>query len=175
MTRPSAPGAIPPADAGAARVALFGRGACPDDPHTELHRQLRAVSAALPTQARIIGYVVDVGPWNGQRGSIHTTDTRRLDGHPVKGGLIDLLDRACSAHRDVDVIACIDLGRLSRRLVECVRIEGDLAHGVRVLTPDDPAITILSTARSTPRPGTAAPFSADRDRPGPADGRRDAQ
>jgi hypothetical protein len=151
MTSPATPGVIPPARARTMRVALYGRVACPDDPHTAIHRQLRAVSAALPTQARIIGYFADAGPCNGLRGSIRPTDTR---------------------HLDLDVIACSGTDWLSRQLAERLRIEDHLAcHGIRVLTFDDPAITTLGTVLSAPRPGAAPPSLSDRQVPGAADGR----
>ena len=172
MTSPVTPGVIPAAGARTVRVALYGRVACPDDPHTAIHRQLRAVSAALPTQARIIGYFAGAGPCNGLRGSIRPTDTWHLDGHPVKGGLIEPLDRACRAHRDLDVIACSDTDRLSRQLAERLRIEDHLAcPGVRVLTFDDPAITTLGTVPLAPRPGAAPPSLSDRQGPGAAEDR----
>lgn len=152
MTSPATPGVIPAARARGVRVALYGRVACPDDPHTAIRRQLRAVSAALPTQARIIGYFADAGPCDGLPGSIRSTDTWHRDDHPVKGGLIEPLDRACRAHRDLDVIACSDIDRLSRQLAERLRIEDHLAcPGIRVRTPDDPAITTLNTVPSAPR------------------------
>jgi hypothetical protein len=172
MTSPATPGVIPPARARTMRVALYGRVACPDDPHTPIHRQLRTVSAALPTQARIIGYFADAGPCNGLRGSIRPTDTWHRDGHPVTGGLIEPLDRACRAHRDLDAIACSDTNRLSRQLAERLRIEDHLAcHGIRVRAPDDPAITTLGTVPPAPRPGAAPPSLSDRQGPGAADER----
>jgi hypothetical protein len=177
MTSLVTPGVIPAAGARAVRVALYGRVACPDDPHTAIHRQLWAVNAALPTQARIIGYCADAGPCNGLRGSIRPTGTWRRDGHPVKGGLIELLGRACRAHRDLDVIACRDTAcrdtdRLSRQLAERLGIEDHLAcPGIRVLTFDDPAITTLGTVPLAPRPGAAPPSLSDRQGPGAAEDR----
>jgi hypothetical protein len=59
---------------------------------------------------------------------------------------------------------------LSRPLAERLRIDEHRAcHGVRVFTPDDPAITTLSTVPAAPRPGAAPPSLSDRARPGAAD------
>jgi hypothetical protein len=175
MTSPVTPGVSPATGARTVRVALYGRVACPDDPHTASHRQLRAVSAALSTQARIIGYFADAGPCNGLRASIRPTDTWHRDGHPVKGGLIELLDRGCRAYRDLDVIACSGTDRLSRQRAERPRIEDHLAcPGVRVRAPDDPAITTLGTVPPALRPGAAPPSVSDRQGPGAADGRAGA-
>ncbi|WP_189060255.1 recombinase family protein [Longimycelium tulufanense] len=122
-------------------MAFYGRVACADDPHTAIQRQLRVVAAALPAGATIAGCFADVGPWNGLRGSTRSTAMWHLDGRPVDGGLIDLLDRACRPDRLFDVVACSDVDRLSRRLADRVRIEENLAeHGVRVVTLDDPVI-----------------------------------
>ena len=172
MTSPGTPSVIPAARARTVRVTFSGRVAYPDNPHTASHRQLRALSAALPTQARIIGYFANPGTCNGLRDSIRPTGTWQLDGHPVKEGLIEPLDHACRAHRDLDVIACSDTDRLSRQLAECLRIEDHLAcHGIRVLTPDDPAITTLDTVPPAPRPDAAPPSLSDRQGPGAADDR----
>ena len=167
MTSSATPGVIPPVRARGVRVAFDGRVACSDDPHTAIHGQPRALSTALPTEARIIGYFADVGPRNGLRGRIHPTDTWHLEGRPVEGGLIELLACACRARGDLDVITGSDADRLSRQLSECLRIGEHLAcHGVRVFTPDDSAITTLGTVPAAPRPRTAPPSLSDRARLG---------
>ena len=129
-------------------------------------------TATLPTQAHIIEYFADAGPCDGLGDSIRPTDTWHLDDHPVKAGLIEPLDHACRAHWDLDVTACSDTDRLSRQLTERLPIEDHLAcHGIRVLTPDDPAIATLGTVPLTPRSGAAPPSLSDCQGPGAADDR----
>lgn len=142
MTSPPAPGVINPARAGGVRVAFYGWIARADDPHTAVQRHLWVVTVVLFIQAPIVGYFVDVGPWNGLRGSIYSTGAWYLDGFLVDGGLVGLLDRTCRADRHADV------DRLSRRLGGGVRIENGLAeHGVGVLTPEDPMIAMIVRGR----------------------------
>lgn len=101
-----------------------------DDPHPAIQQQLRAVAAALPAEAPLVGYFADLGPWNGLRGGSHPTGTWSLDDHPIDGGLIELAHSTRRPDRHVDVAACNDADRLSCRLVHRVRIEDDLAgHG----------------------------------------------
>jgi DNA invertase Pin-like site-specific DNA recombinase len=144
MTRRSAPGALRSARAEGVRVAFYGRVARDENPQHALQQQLRAVRAALPSEVPIVGRFVDVGPWNGLSGSTYASSIASLCGRPVDGGVTDLLDRTMRPDRHFDVVACSDADRLSRRLVDRVRIEDDLAaYGVRVVTAVDPAIATL--------------------------------
>lgn len=129
MTSPSAPGVILPPPARDVRVAFEGQVACAeDDPHPARPQQRRAVVAALLAEAPLAGYCAALGPWNGLRSS-HPT-TWFLDGHPVEGGLIELLYHTHRPGRHADVVGCRSAGRVPRRLVDCVRMEHDLAgHG----------------------------------------------
>jgi hypothetical protein len=132
--------AEPPAPAGRIHAAFYGRVVRDVDPEVSIQRQLAAAAIAL-ADIPITGFFADVAPWSGLHGSTHPTDTWRLNGHPVDGGVLDLLDRARRPEPRLDLVVCADLERLSRRLVDRVRIEGLLADcGVRIVTPADPYI-----------------------------------
>ncbi len=125
MTSPFAPGVILPLPARDVRVAFDGHVAWAEDDPPSARQQRRAVVVGLMAEAPLAGYCAALGLGNGVRSS-HPT-TWFLDGHPVEGGLIELLYRP---GRHVDVVGCRSAGRVPRQLVDRVRLEHELAgHG----------------------------------------------